>query len=175
MALETLPFESEAAAVQFVRQRLEPHCSSFAIEPVLFGGLRPDIGLRLKGLDIPLCIEVKRFKGDQQLSNLTDGIAQAACYAAVVQRPAFVAPFSGSSVGDLHQDRRVAGAILAAGQFSVGALMFSKYRAGELLFAMAGQVIIRVNEEGIELQSKSMQLLKFKQRAGSQTWRREAS
>lgn len=175
MALETMPFSSEPDAVHFVRHRLEPHCSSFVLQPVLNGGLRPDIGIRLNGLNIPICIEVKRFKSGNQLSNLTDGIAQAAHYAATVQRPAFVAPFFGSSATDLHWDFRVPGAMLAAGQFSVGALMFSKYKPDEFFFALGGQVVIRVNGEGMKLHSNAEHLLMMKQRVGSKSWRKEAA
>lgn len=175
MALETLPFESEAAAVQFVRQRLEPHCSSFVLEPVVNGRWRPDIGLRLTGLDFPFLIEVKRFTNYKQLRNLTDGVAQAAFYASAIQRPAFLAPFAGASMNDLHDDRRVPGAMMLAAQSSVGALMFNKFRDDEFAFALGGQIVVRVSSGTIHTRSDSLHLLTLKQRAGSQSWRREAN
>ena len=77
-------------------------------------------------------------------------------------------------MNDLHDDRRVPGAMMLAAQNSVGALMFNKFRDDEFAFTLGGQIVVRVTSGTIHTHTDSLHLLTLKQRAGSQTWRKEA-
>jgi hypothetical protein len=180
VAVETMPFPTEADAVQFCIERLRPFASKIAQEPDL-GGCRPDLGFRLRAIpDVPLALEVKRFDRPNQIRTLSGAIFQANTYAQRLQTAAFVAPFFARGSWDFHEDTRVAGAMLVAGQASVGALAFHPTDSSVMTLVIAGQTIATLGFDGwgdpfTILHSKARTFLTYKHREGSQTWRARAS
>jgi hypothetical protein len=179
MPAETMPFSSEAEAVAYCIERLRPFASTIVAEPNL-GGYRPDLGIRLHGMpDVPIGIEVKKFQTTNQIRNLSDGIFQAASYAKRLGTAAFLAPFTACGSMDFHADARVAGAMLVAGQVSVGALAFHPCHEVTKL-VMSGQNIVTLGFDDwgrpeVEFHPKARTYLTYKNREGAQSWRTVAS
>lgn len=183
-APQTMAFTRESDAVDFVVESLSPFCTRIVREPELKNGMRPDIGLRLRALpDVSLAIECKQFDGEAQLRGLTDGIAQASQYAAQMhfqgmKGVSFIAPFSARGALAFHTDSRVAGAMLVAGQLSVGALAFSGTARGKVAtFVIGGQAAATLTYDdhgapSCRLHTNAPQLLTYKNRWGSTTWRK---
>ena len=172
-----LPFETEAAAVDFVVERLRPFCASIKREPEFPNGLRPDLGIRLAALpDIPLAIEVKCFTAGQ-IKPLPDAIAQASCYAELTGYAAFIAPLSGRSLTRFQWNcSSIGSALLVAGQFNVGGLYFAndKVVAGGLMLSGVQVAFFSYTEHGdphTRLHEEAAHLLKAKHRSGSAAWR----
>jgi hypothetical protein len=180
MAVETMQFPTEADAVEFCAQRLRPFAAAIVAEPDL-GGCRPDLGVRLRAMpDVPIGIEVKRFDRPNQIRTLSDGIFQANTYAKRLGTAAFLAPFLARGSMEFHENARVAGAMLVAGQASVGALAFHPTDAQLMTLVIGGQTVATLgfNDWGdpfTRLHPKARTFLTYKHREGSQTWRALAS
>jgi hypothetical protein len=170
-----MKFDTESEAVAFCVERLRDYCSTIVTE-IEVSHFRLDIGFRLSCLPaIPLAIEVKQFSSDKQIAKLADGVFQARDYARQLGTAAFIAPFEADGAKDFHADGRVAGAMLIAGQESVGALAFHP-RNGWIRLVMAGQNVITMfknsrGEASFKIHPKADAFLRFKNRKGSQTWR----
>jgi hypothetical protein len=173
-----MPFDTEAAAVDFVVGELTPFCRSIKREPEFPNGLRPDLGIRLAALpDIPIAIEVKSFVLGK-ISPAPEAIAQASTYAELTGYAAFIAPLSGSGPMRFTWNQSAIGAaLLVAGQFNVGGLYFSNstgYRAGGLMLSGVQIAFFSYTDHGdphTRLHDNAAHLLKAKQRSGSSAWR----
>jgi len=172
-------FASEAEAVRLCVDALRPFCSRIVVEPTLANGIRPDIGFRLKALpEIPLVLETKPFGTESFGSLLAEGIAQASDYAAALKTKAFVGPLYGKQAKDMHWADSAAGAmLLLAAQFNVGGFLTrgdGAERISILLLAQAPVATMtfdRYGDPACRLHSSAAHLLKYKERAGSASWR----
>lgn len=176
-----LTFDSESAAEEFVADALKPF-AKVTRQPRLDNGLRPDIGMRLLALpEIPLTVEIKQFGPEGIGSTMCDAIAQAHSYAQTIGYASFVSPLSGKGPTSLDWQRSSVGAmLLAAGEFSVGGLYFAgiaadRYRrVGGLVLGGVQVAFFSFNQWGdpeTRLHSNAVHLLKYKNRAGSKSWR----
>ena len=174
-----MPFPSEAEAVEYVARRIRPFCSVFTQERPLASGLRPDIGVRFRGMNIPIAIEVKQFP-ESGVVPFPEAIRQAADYARELGTAAFVAPLAGKGALQFQWNASLIGTgLLVGGQFGVGGLYFAheRYRdrpVGGLL--LAGQTVAKFSrdengEPRIEWHSNAPHLLKLKLGRGSASWR----
>lgn len=175
-----MPFDSEAAAVEYVVRRLTPFCRKLTREARIGNGLRPDLVVRLHGmLDAPLAIEVKQF-APTGCAPFPEAIRQAASYAKQLERPAFIAPLAGKGAMKFQWNLSPIGSgLLVAGQFGVGGVYFAheRYRdnpVGGFLLAGVQVASLRVSPVGepvVEWRRDAAHLLKLKQAHGSQSWR----
>lgn len=170
-----LPFETEAAAISYIKLRLGPFCQWIQEEVDHPTGLRIDLGLRLLALpDLLIPIEVKPFEGGR-IVPLPDAIAQASSYADVFHCLAFVGPFRASGARNfVWFNGPVGGAMLVAAEFNVGALYFAREGdriVGGLTYA-EHPVATFLADGTTKLHRNIKQLLKPKNRWGSKSWRR---
>jgi hypothetical protein len=128
-------------------------------------------------------LEVKNFSGDGFGSTLAEAIAQAADYADALKTKAFVGPLYGRKATDYSWVQHPAGAmVLLAAQFNVGALLTAGDgvdRISVLLLAqhpvaqhpVATLTFDAYGDPSCRLHSQAVHLLRYKDRAGSASWR----
>lgn len=169
-------FDTEDAAVVYVKTYLQPFCCSLVREPVLKNGLRPDIGFRLDHAQLknfPLVVEVKKFRSGG-IAELAAAVRQAYSYTAVTGHIAVVGPIEARGPTHLAWYESPIGAIgLVAAQFSVGYLYVDRDRSGGIF--IGGQAAVRFGADGrLTVHSNAETLLRRKQFSGSATWREVA-
>lgn len=175
-----MEFKDEDEAVEYTIRRLKPYCATVVREPKFTSGLRPDIGVRLKGLeDVPIAIECKKFKATR-ISPFPDAVAQASQYSSLTGHAAFVAPFHSENMSGLMQPAcRFESGLLVAGQMSVGILYFTTQRwayQADAGFVLGGVQVAHLcrttdGDHVVRLHNDARRLLKAKQRNGSRSWR----